>query len=143
MSATYTPKAGEIKRKWRIVDAENKVLGRIATEIADMLRGKDKPTFAPHMDTGDFVVVVNAEKVRLTGKKLADKVYYRHSGYPGGLTGITAGELLEKKPEQLLISAVNGMLPKNKLRKVFLRKLKVYTGSEHPHQAQQPEAVKL
>jgi len=143
MSATYTPKAGEIKRKWRIVDAENKVLGRIATEIADMLRGKDKPTFAEHMDTGDFVVVVNAEKVRLTGKKLADKVYYRHSGYPGGLTGITAGELLEKKPEQLLISAVNGMLPKNKLRKVFLRKLKVYTGSEHPHQAQQPEAVKL
>lgn len=140
---TYTPKSGEIERNWRIVDAEGMVLGRIATQIADMLRGKDKPTFSPHMDTGDFVVVVNAEKVRLTGKKLSEKVYYRHSGYPGGIKSIVAEKLLEKKPEGLLIEAVKGMLPKNKLRKVFMKKLKVYAGGEHPHEAQRPKVVNL
>lgn len=140
---TYTPKSGEIKREWRLFDAEGKVLGRLATEIADTLRGKNKPTFTPHMDTGDFVVVVNADKIRLTGKKLSDKVYYRHTGYPGGIKGITAGKLLEKKPEMLITEAVKGMLPKNKLQKVFMKKLKVYTGGEHPHQAQQPKPVNI
>ena len=138
---TYTPKKGEIERKWRLFDAEGKVLGRLATEIADTLRGKNKPTFTPHIDTGDFVVVVNAEKIKLTGNKLDDKVYYHHTGYPGGIKGITAGKLLEKKPEQVLIEAVKGMLPKNKLQKVFLTKLKVYAGAEHPHASQQPETV--
>ncbi len=140
---TYTPKSGEIERNWRIVDAEGMVLGRIATQIADMLRGKDKPTFSPHMDTGDFVVVVNADKVRLTGKKISEKVYYRHSGYPGGIKSIVAEKMLEKKPEGLLIEAVKGMLPKNKLRKVFMKKLKVYAGGEHPHEAQRPKVVNL
>jgi len=140
---TYTPKKGEIERKWRLFDAEDKVLGRLATEIADTLRGKNKPTFTPYVDTGDFVVVVNAEKIRLTGNKLDDKVYYHHTGYVGGIKGITAGKLLEKKPEQLIISAVKGMLPKNKLQKVFLTKLKVYAGSEHPHSAQKPVPLEV
>ena len=138
---TYMPVGGKAERKWRLIDAEGKVLGRLATEIANALRGKDKPTFTPHEDTGDFVVVVNAEKVKLTGKKLADKVYYHHTGYPGGIRGITAEKLLEKEPERLLIEAVKGMLPKNKLQKAFLSKLKVYAGSEHPHAAQQPQAA--
>ena len=140
---TFMPKSGEVERGWQVVDAEGKVLGRLATEIADILRGKNKPSFTPHMDTGDFVVVVNAGKVRLTGKKMTDKIYYRHSGYPGGLKSITAEKLLEKKPERLLVEAVKGMLPKNKLQSVFMQKLKVYSGAEHPHAAQQPQAASI
>ncbi len=141
--STYMAKKEEVERKWRLVNAEGKVLGRLATEIANILRGKDKPVFTPHVDAGDFVVVVNAEKVRLTGKKLSDKVYYHHTGYPGGIKGITAGKLLEEKPEKLIEEAVKGMLPKNKLRKVFMKKLKIYAGSEHPHGAQQPEPASI
>ncbi len=138
---TYIPKSEEIERNWRLVDADGKVLGRIATEIADILRGKNKPVFTPHLDTGDFVVVVNAEKIKLTGNKMADKVYYHHTGFPGGIKGITAEKLLEREPEKLISEAVKGMLPKNKLRKQFMGKLKVYAGSKHPHEAQQPQVV--
>lgn len=140
---TYIPKSEEIERNWRLVDADGKVLGRIATEIADILRGKNKPVFTPHLDTGDFVVVVNAEKIRLTGNKMTDKVYYHHTGFPGGIKGITAEKLLEKEPGKLISEAVKGMLPKNKLRKQFMGKLKVYAGSKHPHEAQQPQVVSL
>jgi large subunit ribosomal protein L13 len=138
---TYVPKEGEFERGWKVFDAEGKILGRLATEVADTLRGKNKPNFTPHVDTGDFVVIVNADKIRLTGKKLSDKVYYHHTGYPGGIKSITAEKLLEKKPEQLLIKAINGMLPKNKLQKRFMKKLKIYAGAAHPHQAQKPETV--
>jgi large subunit ribosomal protein L13 len=138
---TYVPKEGEFERGWKVFDAEGKILGRLATEVADTLRGKNKPNFTPHVDTGDFVVIVNADKIRLTGKKLSDKVYYHHTGYPGGIKSITAEKLLEKKPEQLLIKAINGMLPKNKLQQRFMKKLKIYAGPEHPHQAQKPETV--
>ncbi len=140
---TFMPKSGEVERNWQVVDAEGKILGRLATEIANTLRGKNKPNFTPHMDTGDFVVVINAGKVGLTGKKLTDKVYYHHTGYPGGIRGITAEKLLEKKPEQLLIEAVKGMLPKNKLQSVFMKKLKVYAGADHPHAAQLPKAASI
>ncbi len=140
---TYIPKSEEIERNWRLVDADGKVLGRIATEIADILRGNNKPVFTPHLDTGDFVVVVNAEKIKLTGNKMADKVYYHHTGFPGGIKGITAEKLLEKEPGKLITEAVKGMLPKNKLRKQFMGKLKVYVGSKHPHEAQQPQVVSL
>lgn len=140
---TYIPKSEEIERNWRLVDADGKVLGRIATEIADILRGKNKPVFTPHLDTGDFVIVVNAEKIKLTGNKMADKVYYHHTGFPGGIKGITAEKLLEKEPGKLISEAVKGMLPKNKLRKQFMGKLKVYVGSKHPHEAQQPQVVSL
>ena len=140
---TYAPKKAEIKRKWYLVDAENQVLGRMATQIATVLRGKDKPTYAPYLDMGDFVIVVNAEKVKLTGKKLSDKVYYRHSGYPGGIKEVNAEELLKKHPERVIEFAVKGMLPRNKLRKHILKKLKVYTGESHPHQAQLPEPLQL
>jgi len=140
---TYHTPVKEIERKWFVVDAENKVLGRLASEIAMRLRGKHKPSFSPHMDVGDFIVVVNAEKVKLTGNKLDDKVYYRHSGYMGGLTETTAKEMLEKKPTELLKSAVKGMLTKNSLGRKQLKKLKIYTGSEHPHAAQQPEQLEF
>ena len=140
---TFMPKSGEVERNWQVVDAEGKILGRLATEIANTLRGKNKPNFTPHMDTGDFVVVINAEKISLTGKKLTDKVYYHHTGYPGGIRSITAEKLLEKKPEQLLIEAVKGMLPKNKLQSVFMKKLKVYAGADHPHSAQQPKTASI
>ena len=140
---TYIPKSEEIERNWRLIDADGKVLGRIATEIADILRGKNKPVFTPHLDTGDFVVVVNAEKIKLTGNKMADKVYYHHTGFPGGIKGITAEKLLEREPGKLISEAVKGMLPKNKLRKQFMGKLKVYSGSKHPHEAQQPQVVSL
>ncbi|MBE9504585.1 MAG: 50S ribosomal protein L13 [Proteobacteria bacterium] len=140
---TFMPKSGEVERNWQVVDAEGKILGRLATEIANTLRGKNKPNFTPHMDTGDFVVVINAGKISLTGKKLTDKVYYHHTGYPGGIRGITAEKLLEKKPEQLLIEAVKGMLPKNKLQSVFMKKLKVYAGADHPHAAQLPKAASI
>jgi len=138
---TYVAKKEEVSRDWYLVDAENQVLGRIATTIANVLRGKNKPTYTPSVDTGDFVIVVNAEKIALTGNKLADKTYYSHSGYPGGIKSITAGKLLEKKPEDLIRHAVKGMLPKNKLARHMLNKLKIYTGSEHPHKAQQPRVL--
>ncbi len=136
---TFMAKKGEVERKWYIVDATNKVLGRLASEIAKKLRGKDKPIFTPHVDTGDFVIVVNAEKVRLTGKKWDRKIYYHHTGYMGGLKGVIAKELLRKKPEELIRHAVKGMLPKNRLGRKLLKKLKVYAGPNHPHEAQKPE----
>lgn len=140
---TQVAKKEEVTRDWFLVDADNKVLGRIASEIAKVLRGKNKPVFTPSVDTGDFVIVLNAEKIALTGKKLSDKVYYSHSGYIGGIKSITAGKLLEKKPEDLLRIAVRGMLPKNKLGRHMLKKLKVYTGGEHPHKAQQPKVMEI
>lgn len=140
---TFVPKGYDISRDWYLVDAENVVLGRVATRIADVLRGKNKPTFAPSVDTGDFVIVVNAEKIALTGSKLSDKIYYSHSGYPGGIKSISAGKLLEKKAEELIRKAVKGMLPKNKLASQMLKKLKIYAGPAHPHKAQQPKALEI
>ena len=138
---TYTAKPGEIERQWYVVDAEAKTLGRLATQIADLLRGKGKPAYTPHVDTGDFVIVVNAEKVHVTGQKLDQKIYYRHSGYPGGLRERTLREQLERRPEEVLRKAVKGMLPKNKLASAQLRKLKIYAGPDHPHEAQNPEPL--
>ncbi len=138
---TYSAKKGDFERNWVVVDAEGQVLGRLASRIALILRGKDKPIFTPHVDTGDFVVVVNADKVILSGNKLDEKVYYWHSGYPGGIKGIKAKDLLEKKPEELVRKAVKGMLPKNKLGRKIFDKLKVYAGPDHPHEAQQPRKV--
>jgi large subunit ribosomal protein L13 len=140
---TYHTPVKEIERKWFVVDAEDKVLGRLASEIATRLRGKHKPNFSVHMDVGDFIVVVNAEKVRLTGNKLDDKKYYRHSGYMGGLTEKSAREVLEKKPAELLRMAVKGMLSKNSLGRKQLKKLKIYAGGQHPHAAQQPEMLEI
>ncbi len=134
---------GEIDRKWYVVDADGKVLGRIATEIARYLRGKHKPTFCNFQDNGDFIIVVNADKVHLTGNKWDQKTYYRHTGYMGGIKSQTAKELQEKAPEELIRNAVKGMLPKNKLGRAQLKKLKVYAGKEHPHQAQQPEQLDI
>lgn len=141
--STQVAKQAEIKRDWYVVDLEGKVLGRVATEIARVLRGKHKPIFSPSVDTGDFVVVINADKIKLTGKKLSDKMYYHHSGFPGGIKSINAGKLLEKKPEDLIRKAVKGMLPKNKLGVKMLKKLKVYAGAEHGHAAQQPKELAL
>ena len=138
---TYTAKPGEIERQWYVVDAEAKTLGRLATQIADVLRGKGKPAYTPHVDTGDFVIVVNAEKVHVTGQKLDQKIYYRHSGYPGGLRERTLRQQLERRPEEVLRKAVRGMLPKNRLAAAQLRKLKIYAGPEHPHAAQNPEPL--
>ena len=135
---TFSPKAADIQRQWHVIDASDVVLGRLASHVAVLLRGKHKPIFAPHLDTGDFVIVVNAAKVALTGTKLTDKRLYRHSGYPGGISSVTYGELLAKHPERLVEAAVRGMLPKNTLGRNMLRKLKVYAGPDHPHQAQQP-----
>ncbi len=140
---TYLTPVKEIEKKWFVVDVEGKVLGRIASEIATRLRGKHKPTYSTFMDNGDIIVVVNAEKVKLTGKKLTDKVYYHHTGYMGGIKGISAEDLLEKKPTDLIFKAVKGMLPKNSLGRTQLKKLKVYAGTEHPHEAQQPEKLEL
>jgi large subunit ribosomal protein L13 len=136
---TYSPKASELSHEWFVVDATDVVLGRLASQVATLLRGKHKPTFAAHMDNGDFVIVVNAEKVALTGSKLTQKMAYRHSGYPGGLTATSYAELLEKNPTRAIEKAIRGMLPKNSLGEQQLKKLKVYTGSEHPHAAQQPK----
>ena len=135
---TFSPKAADIQRQWHVIDASDVVLGRLASHVAILLRGKHKPIFAPHLDTGDFVIVVNAAKVALTGNKLADKRLYRHSGYPGGIRSDSYEELLAKHPERLVENAVRGMLPKNTLGRNMLRKLKVYAGPDHPHQAQQP-----
>jgi large subunit ribosomal protein L13 len=140
---TQSAKQGEVERKWYVVDAENMVLGRLATEVASRLRGKRNPMFTPHVDCGDFIIVINADKVKLTGRKWAQKTYYRHSGYIGGLKEITAEKLREKRPEDLVRLAVRGMLPKTPLGRDMNRKLKVYAGSEHPHQAQMPELLEV
>lgn len=136
---TFVPKKDDIERKWWLVDAEDKVLGRLATEVAVLLRGKRKPQYADFLDTGDFVIVINADKVRVTGKKLEQKKYYSHSGYPGGIREKSLQELLEKKPEEVIRKAVWGMIPKNRLGRSLYRKLKVYRGPRHPHEAQQPQ----
>ncbi len=140
---TYTAKPGEVARDWYLVDADGLTLGRLATQIADTLRGKNKPQYTPHVDTGDFVVVVNAEKVAVTGQKLDQKRYYRHSGYPGGLRSRTLREQLDRRPTEVLRKAVKGMLPRNRLSRAQITKLKIYAGPEHPHQAQAPKALKL
>lgn len=140
---TYTPKAAEVEKRWHVIDATDVVLGRLASQAAILLRGKHKPTFAPHVDTGDFVVIVNADKVALTGNKREQKKAYRHSGYPGGLTAVGYVELLEKNPERAVEKAIRGMLPKNTLGRAQLSKLKVYRGPEHPHQAQKPQPFEI
>ena len=140
---TSSAKSSDNPQKWFVVDANGAVLGRLASQIAHRLRGKHNPMFTPHTDTGDWVIVINAEKIVLTGRKIDQKMYYRHSGYIGGLKQMTAKELLEKKPEELVRSAVKGMLPKNKLGRRLFKKLKVYTGNAHPHEAQQPEMIQI
>ncbi|PWT94214.1 MAG: 50S ribosomal protein L13 [Acidobacteria bacterium] len=141
--STYFPKAGEIQKKWYLVDASGQILGRLATEVARVLVGKNKPVYTPHEDVGDFVVVVNADKIAVTGSKDTDKLYRHHTGYPGGLKAVSFTELQKKAPEKVIMEAVSGMLPKNKLRQVYLKKLKIYSGTDHPHQAQQPEPLSL
>lgn len=141
--ATFSAKAEDIKRNWYIVDASGKTLGRLASRVASVLKGKTKPVYTKHVDTGDFVIIVNADKIHLTGRKLDQKVYYRHSGYPGGLKSVTAGALLKTKPERIIKMAVQGMLPKTQLGKHMLSKLKVYAGDKHPHAAQQPVEMKF
>jgi large subunit ribosomal protein L13 len=138
---TWNAKAEDVERRWYVVDAEGEVLGRLATRIADTLRGKRKPEYTPHVDTGDFVVVVNAEKIAVTGTKLDDKLYYRHSGYPGGLRSRTLREQLDRRPTEVVRTAVKGMLPRNRLARRQITKLKVYAGPEHPHAAQNPEPL--
>jgi large subunit ribosomal protein L13 len=140
---TYLAPVNEIEKKWYVVDAENKVLGRLASEIANRLRGKHKPTFSSFIDNGDFIIVTNAEKIALTGNKLDDKKYYRHTGYMGGLKETSAKDLLVKHPTDLIMHAVRGMLPKNKLGRAQLKKLKIYTGTNHPHAAQQPAELDI
>jgi large subunit ribosomal protein L13 len=140
---TYTPKPGDVQRDWYVVDATDVVLGRLASQVATLLRGKHKPTFAPHVDGGDFVIVINADKVALSGNKRETKLAYRHSGYPGGLRSVNYGELLEKNPERAVEKAVRGMLPKTSLGSAQLGKLKVYRGGEHPHAAQQPKPFEI
>ncbi|QYR22207.1 50S ribosomal protein L13 [Paenibacillus sp. sptzw28] len=143
MRTTYMAKPNEVERKWYVIDAEGKTLGRLASEAASLIRGKHKPEFTPHVDTGDFVVVINAEKIVLTGKKLQNKMYYRHSMYPGGLKVTSAQDMIKNKPIRVLEQAIYGMLPKNRLGDKMKMKLKVYAGSEHPHQAQNPEVYEL
>ena len=140
---TYTAKPGEVTRDWYLVDADGLTLGRLATLIADTLRGKRKPAYTPHVDTGDFVIVVNAEKIAVTGNKRSDKMYYRHSGYPGGLKSRSLADMLERRPEEVIRLAVKGMLPRNRLARKQLTKLKVYAGPEHPHAAQQPRPMEI
>src|SRR6187401_429195 len=143
LQKTWTAKPGEVSRDWYVVDADGKTLGRLATQIADTLRGKNKAQYTPHVDTGDFVVVVNAEKIAVTGQKLDQKMYHRHSGYPGGLRSRTLREQLERRPTEVLRKAVKGMLPRNRLGRAQIGKLKIYVGPEHPHEAQSPEPLKL
>ena len=140
---TWNAKPGDVTREWYVVDAEGQTLGRLATRIADVLRGKQKPQYTPHVDTGDFVVVVNAEKIHVTGKKLDQKLYHRHSGYPGGLRSRTLREQLERRPTEVIRKAVKGMLPRNRLASAQLTKLKIYAGPEHPHAAQAPKPLPL
>ena len=141
--STQVAKPSDIKRNWFVVDLEGKVLGRAATEIARVLRGKHKPIYTPSVDAGDFVIVLNADKIKLTGNKMADKVYYHHTGYPGGIRSISAEKLLAKKPDELIKKAVRGMLPKNKLGRQMIKKLKIYSGADHPHAAQLPKELAL
>ena len=143
MQKTYNAKPGEIVQRWYVVDAEGQTLGRLATRIADTLRGKGKPEYTPHVDTGDFVVVVNAEKIQVTGNKLDQKMYHRHSGYPGGLKTRTLREQLERRPTEVLRKAVKGMLPRNRLARQQINKLKIYAGPDHPHEAQAPKPLEL
>jgi len=140
---TYSAKKEDIKRSWHVVDANGKTLGRLASRVASVLKGKTKPIYTTHVDTGDFVIIVNADKIHLTGKKMDNKVYYHHSGYPGGLKSVTAGKLMKTKPERVIKMAVEGMLPKTRLGKQMLSKLKVYSGDKHPHAAQQPVEMKF
>jgi large subunit ribosomal protein L13 len=140
---TYQAKKEELDRQWYLVNAEGKVLGRLSTALAKILKGKNKPTYTPHLDTGDFVIVVNAGKVTLTGKKMKDKIYYHHTGYPGGIKEMTAEKLLSKKPTEMIRMAVKGMLPKNSLGRQMLRKLKIYAGPDHPHEAQKPISLEI
>jgi large subunit ribosomal protein L13 len=140
---TYLPKVDLISRQWRIIDGENLILGRLASTVAAHLRGKHRADFTPHLDTGDFIIVVNADKVKLSGRKAEKKLYHRHSGYPGGITAVTAQRLLAERPERILRNAVQGMLPKNRLGRQMLKKLKIYNGPNHPHSAQQPQALSL
>jgi large subunit ribosomal protein L13 len=140
---TFTAKTAEVEREWYVVDAENQTLGRLAARIAPILRGKHKPIYTPHMDCGDFVIVINADKVRVTGRKLDQKFYYRYSGYPGGIRSISLRDQLAKHPERVLEAAVKGMLPKNSLGRQMFKKLKVYAGGDHPHQAQQPKPLEF
>ena len=141
--STVSAKKNEVERKWLLVDAQGVVLGRLAAKVASILKGKHKAIYTPHVDTGDFVVVINADKVHMTGKKLEDKIYYRHTNYPGGLKAIAAGKLLQEKPEEVIKTAVRGMLPKNPLGRDMILKMKVYAGAEHPHAAQNPEAFNI
>jgi large subunit ribosomal protein L13 len=143
MMKTFSANAATVERTWYVIDAKNQVLGRLASEIARRLRGKHKPQYTPHVDTGDYIVVVNAEMVKVTGRKATDKVYYSHSGYPGGIKSITFEKLLKKAPEQVIEKAVKGMLPKGPLGRAMFRKLKVYTGPEHKHAAQQPQKLEI
>lgn len=143
LQRTFSPKPGDIKRSWYVIDAANVPLGRLASEIAQILRGKNKPTYAPHVDGGDFVIVVNAEAVHVSGNKEIEKIYYRHSGYPGGLRAETLSQVRRKHPERLIEAAIRGMLPKNRLGRQMIRKLKVYAGPDHPHAAQTPEPLTL
>jgi large subunit ribosomal protein L13 len=140
---TFVANSESRQRDWYVVDAEGQTLGRLATQIADTLRGKRKPTYTPHVDTGDFVVVINAEKIRVTGDKLAQKTYWRHSGYPGGIKSRSLAEMLDRRPEEVIRKAVKGMLPRNRLSRQQLTKLKVYAGPEHPHEAQQPQPMEI
>jgi large subunit ribosomal protein L13 len=140
---THSTKPSEVERQWYVVDAEGQILGRLASEIAKILKGKHKPLYAPNLDTGDYVIVINAEKVQVTGNKMDQKMYYRHSGYPGGLTGVTLREQMSKHPTRVIRSAVRGMLPHNRLGRAMLGKLKVYAGETHPHTAQKPQALEL
>ncbi len=143
MKTTISAKPESVERDWYVVDATDKTLGRLATEVARRLRGKHKPIYTPHVDTGDYIVVINAEKVKVTGRKATDKVYYHHTGFPGGIRGITFEKLIIKKPQQVIELAVKGMLPRNSLGRTMMRKLKIYAGSEHPHAAQQPKELAL
>ena len=140
---TFSAKASEVNRDWFVVDAADKTLGRLASEIAHRLRGKHKPEYTPHVDTGDYIVVINAEKVRVTGAKATDKMYHRHTGYPGGLKSMSFEQLIEKAPERVIQGAVKGMLPRNPLGRAMFKKLKVYAGAEHPHAAQQPQTLNI
>lgn len=143
MKTTFMAKSADIERKWYVIDAEGQTVGRLAAEVAKILRGKNKPTFTPHVDTGDYCIVINADKVVFTGKKLTDKQYFRYSGYPGGTSFTSAGQMLQKFPERVIEHAVKGMLPKNRLGAKMYKKLNVYAGSEHPHAAQKPEKIEL
>jgi large subunit ribosomal protein L13 len=140
---TYAVKAGEIERRWYVVDAKGKTLGRLATQVASILRGKHKPAFSPHLDLGDYVIIINADKIHVTGKKRSVKEYYRYSGYLGGLRSVVLSEQLEKHPRRVLVHAIRGMLPKTRLGRAMLKKLKVYAGPQHPHAAQKPESLEL